>query len=66
MANEWKIARLGEMAELEFFQVLDPTVDEYLASIYSDGELDSDATVRSSRIVPAMSHAPSITTCRLR
>lgn len=35
----------------ELFQVSVPTVNEHLANIYAEGELDPGATVRSFRIV---------------
>jgi hypothetical protein len=43
----WLSQRL--MAEL--FQISVPTVNEHLASIYDEGELDREATIRSFRIV---------------
>ncbi len=43
----WLPQRL--MADL--FQVSVPTVNEHLANIYADGELDQEATIRSFRIV---------------
>jgi hypothetical protein len=35
----------------ELFQVSVPTVNEHLANVYADGELDREATLRSFRIV---------------
>lgn len=35
----------------DLFQVSVPTVNEHLASIYADGEVDREATIRSFRIV---------------
>jgi hypothetical protein len=35
----------------ELFQVSVPTVNEHLANIYAEGELDQEATIRSFRIV---------------
>jgi len=43
----WLTQRL--MAEL--YQVSVPTVNEHLASIYAEGELSREATIRSFRIV---------------
>ena len=42
---------LSQRLIAELFQVTVPTVNEHLAGIYADGELDQTATIRSFRIV---------------
>jgi hypothetical protein len=48
---EGRTVWLSQRLMAELFQVSVPTVNEHLASIYSDGEIDRDATIRSFRIV---------------
>lgn len=42
---------LSQRLIAELFQVSVPTVNEHLANIYAEGELDQEATIRSFRIV---------------
>ena len=42
---------LSQRLIAELYQVSVPTVNEHLAGIYGDGELDREATIRSFRIV---------------
>ena len=42
---------LSQRLIAELFQVSIPTVNEHLAGIYADGELDREATIRNFRIV---------------
>ncbi len=48
---EGRTVWLSQRLIAELFQVSVPTVNEHLANIYADGELDSGATLRSFRIV---------------
>lgn len=48
---EGRTVWLSQRLIAELFQVTVPTVNEHLAGIYADGELDQTATIRSFRIV---------------
>lgn len=48
---EGRTVWLSQRLIAELFQVSVPTVNEHLASIYADEELDREATIRSFRIV---------------
>ena len=48
---EGRTAWLSQRLIAELFQVSVPTVNEHLAGIYADRELDHEATIRSFRIV---------------
>ena len=48
---EGRTVWLSQRLIAELFQVSVPTVNEHLAGIYDDGELDREATLRSFRIV---------------
>ncbi len=48
---EGRTVWLSQRLIAELFQVSVPTVNEHLAGVYADGELDREATVRSFRIV---------------
>ena len=48
---EGRTVWLSQRLIAELFQVSVPTVNEHLAGIYAERELDRDATVRSFRIV---------------
>jgi len=48
---EGRTVWLSQRLIAELFQVTVPTVNEHLAGIYADGELDREATIRSFRIV---------------